>query len=528
MGHPEELRLSENRELSDTLGSILQCDKEAIHLSGAIQGRGCLIVFDNKDFRIHNTSENTKNFLELDQNPLGSKLNHIFENSFVRTLEVAVSEYPWKSTGRHLEYQSLRQRFEIYLFETNGLFAVELEKVSAVSQRIVTREIIDRHLEEFTDDFRSPGTIEEVAKLVCHKVRKITGLDRVMMYRFVQPSFHGEVIAEDRIIEAHSFLGHRFPSSDIPKPARDLYLRNRVRWISNINEPISPVLPPVNILTQQKLDLSDSRLRSVSPIHLEYLKNMGVQCSMSFAVTVKGSLWGLVACHHMSDITVSQEQRLACEFVVNAFAGQGPLLESLSQERAHNQFITKLQQFLQSLLAAAKPLETLFRNHSKLNDLFGASGIAFVSSAKIDVAGITPLRADLKILASLLTKQMDELQQDVIVTSSFSVDFPEAFQEWSADPELQTMMSGVMAFRSPATQDGLFILFRPELIKTITWGGDPVKQLDKKNFQGPINPRQSFQAWSEIIRHSARPWKSYEIEGARTLKQFVFDTLLAR
>lgn len=518
----------QRRELSDLLGSIEDCDKEQIHLSGAVQGRGCLIVFDSTDLRVQNVSDNTKGILDLDQNPLGARLNHIFDANFVNVIQECVRTHPWITTGRHLEYSAARAKYEGYLFESDGVFCLEMERLPEERAELEIRRVIDEQMQEFMEEFRNLSKTEDVAHLVCQKVRKITGLDRVMMYEFVKPQWHGQVIAEDRVIEAHSFLGHRFPSSDIPKPARDLYLRNRVRWISNIDKPISAIMPPENFLTGKKLDLSDSRLRSVSPIHLHYLKNMGVQSSMSFAVTVRGEMWGLVACHHMSDIEVTQEQRRACEFVVNAFAAQGPLLNSLALERAQTDFAVQLQKFFQTLVKSANPSEALVRHHTRLEQIFDISGVAYVSGQKIDVAGITPQREELKTLTSTLIEKLNETGEEVFVTTSLISDFKEALPAWGADPELQKMVCGVIAIRSPAIPDGLFMLFRPELIKTITWGGDPVKQLNKKNFPGPINPRVSFETWREVIRHGAKPWADHEVAGAHSLKDFVFDTLVPR
>jgi light-regulated signal transduction histidine kinase (bacteriophytochrome) len=517
---------SPESELSAVLGAIQECDRAAIHLSGAVQGRGCIVFFSKDDLRIQNASENTKDILGLDQSPLGAKLHHFLSAEFVDQVEDAIKSYPWKTVGRHIPYQTPRQRYDAYLFSSGGLFALEFENATTLEAQF-SRGRIDQELEEFADQFRALRTVQEVAYLVCQKVRRITGLDRVMMYQFVKPQWHGEVIAEDRVIDVYSFNGHRFPASDIPQPARDLYLRNKVRWISNIDQPISQIVPPLNAISGKKFDLSDSRLRSVPEVHLHYLRNMGVQSSMSFAVTVRGELWGLVACHHRENICVSQEQRFACEVMVNAFSAQGPLLQELAEEKAHTEFLVRSQKYLQSLAKAPQPLDAIFRRQAEFMDLFDATGFAFVKGERVDVAGLTPLRSDVKMLSRYLITKLDDGNQDVWSSHSLAADLPQAFERLN-DPELQKMVSGVIALRSVTFGDGLLLIFRPELVRTIIWGGDPVKQLDRKNFKGPLNPRLSFEAWRETIRHGAKPWSFYHLDGAKTLKEFIFDTLMPR
>jgi light-regulated signal transduction histidine kinase (bacteriophytochrome) len=506
---------SPESELSAVLGAIQECDRAAIHLSGAVQGRGCIVFFSKDDLRIQNASENTKDILGLDQSPLGAKLHHFLSAEFVDQVEDAIKSYPWKTAGRHIPYQSPRQRYDAYLFSSGGLFALEFENAATLEAQF-SRGRIDQELEEFADQFRALRTVQEVAYLVCQKVRRITGLDRVMMYQFVKPQWHGEVIAEDRVIDVYSFNGHRFPASDIPQPARDLYLRNKVRWISNIDQPISQIVPPLNTISGKKFDLSDSRLRSVPEVHLHYLRNMGVQSSMSFAVTVRGELWGLVACHHRENICVSQEQRFACEVMVNAFSAQGPLLQELAEEKAHTEFLVRSQKYLQSLAKAPQPLDAIFRRQAEFMDLFDATGFAFVKGERV-----------VKMLSRYLITKLDDGNQDVWSSHSLAADLPQAFERLN-DPELQKMVSGVIALRSVTFGDGLLLIFRPELVRTITWGGDPVKQLDRKNFKRPLNPRLSFEAWRETIRHGAKPWSFYHLDGAKTLKEFIFDTLMPR
>ena len=157
------------------------------------------------------------------------------------------------------------------------------------------------------------GSLQALYQAIATEVHDVTGFDRVMVYRFA-PDGSGAVIAEARgSAGINSFLGLNFPASDIPRQARLLYQANWIRNIPDARYAPAVIMPPLNPLTGQPLDLSHSILRSVSPVHRQYLANMGVVASVSLSLILRGQLWGLIACHHNAPRYLPHRLRDACE-----------------------------------------------------------------------------------------------------------------------------------------------------------------------------------------------------------------------
>lgn len=511
-------------ELSQTLTDQRECDREAIHLFSSIQNHGALLAFSWPDQRIQMISENAGLMLSLNNKEiLGGKLEYIFSKSFIESVRESAEAYPWPSRGRHLDVRPALQgqSFDAYLYQSEGLFVLELEPVLTSAKQIDSDVAYEQVLKEFMLAAKDSRSLPELGRLFCSTIRKLTGLDRVMMYRFIAPTWHGEVIAEDRVTHSHSYLGHRFPSSDIPRPARDLYLRNQVRLIPDVSAPISPLTPSLNPLTKKPLDLSDSRLRSVAKVHLEYLKNMEVGASFSVSVVHNEELWGLITCHHLQPIFITQSQRTICEIIAHAFSIQAPLMEKVLQQNDRLEFELKLKRVVDSLRLSSNPLDQFFKQHRTLTETFRAEGLALVGDRLLDFAGLTPLRADIEEMALWLREKMKREQSSVLAIE----DLP---QEWAGGLRLKEYAAGVLAVEMPEMNNQLLLMFRPELIKTITWGGDPRKQLDARQFQGKINPRNSFEAWEEVVREKSASWERYEIDGILFLRDIVFDALIKK
>ena len=161
----------------------------------------------------------------------------------------------------------------------------------------------------------------------------LTGYDRVMVYRFDHDG-HGEVLSEAKEPALEAFLGNRYPASDIPQIARRLYERNRVRVLRDVEYRSAPLIPPLSPITGDQLDMSQCFLRSISPIHVQYLKNMGVRGTLVVSLMVNGKLWGLVSCHHYVPRFIHFEERAVCELLAEAVATRISALESFVQAQA--------------------------------------------------------------------------------------------------------------------------------------------------------------------------------------------------
>lgn len=496
-----------------TTDASRECDKEPIHLIGGVQGHGCMVLFTVPEFTIESASRNAPDFLQTGRNGiLGLKLEHLIPEELFAAVKSAVAEFPWPNTfGRHLP-----SHWDAYLFHSDGLFGLELEKKPAEAG--FDSQVL---LKEYVLQSKSLNSLGELAKLTCQAIREVSGMDRVMMYKFLPPEMHGEVVGEDRVSDAHSYMSHRFPASDIPKPARMLYLRNQVRLIPDVNAEVSPIEPAYNPLTKKPIDLSDSRLRSVAKIHLEYLRNMKVAASFSVSVTANDELWGLIACHHSRPHRISQSRRTACELIAHTFAARVIHLEEARAMDRRLTFERGLRALLEDVGRAEDLERELIRNHRKIDDLFQSSGVALVRHQTCDFAGATPPQADTLKIRDLLWEKMQSEKRKVVALPSLQ-QLDQSFAYFSQ------LASGVLGVAIDESDRSMLLVFRPEMVRHITWGGDPRKQLEKRGFAGSVNPRQSFEAWNETVHGHSREWDRHEADGILFLKEFFFGLLVKR
>lgn len=508
-----------NIKLSHELSDLKQCEKEPLNFIGSVQTHGALIAFTLPDQRIQSASENIGDFIKTPHaDVIASKISNIFG---IGLADHIVKQATTISKGHRIstsfEIQLNDQSLSAYLYVSEDLYCLEIEKTKGARESIDEIKKDQQVLKECLVQLRNSEDLYTLGSVVCRAVRAVTGIDRVMLYRFLPPNWHGEVIAEDRVVHSHSYFQHRFPASDIPRIARDLYLRNSVRMIPDVTAAISKVSPEMNPKTKKAIDLSDSRLRAVSPIHLEYLRNMKVGASYSFAIIVNNELWGLVACHHLAPLHIGASQRQACELIANAFSAQAPLLERVHGQQHRISFDIKLRSLIESARNSNEPINDLIKSHQILFDTFSCTGLAYIANNTVDLAGLCPPASVLSHLTASLRTTMDSEGKKIAAFTNMASVFP----EWK---NLTHTACGLLALKINGPDQGLLLFFRPETIETIIWGGDPRKQLDRKGFEGRINPRESFETWTETISGHSKEWLRFEIEGAQFLKDTVFET----
>ena len=210
----------------------------------------------------------------------------------------------------------------------------------------------------------SATTVADLLDVAAAEIRRLTGFDRVMVYRF-DPDWNGQVVAEAKHDLLESFLGLHYPASDIPPQARALYKVNLLRFIRDIDAVNAPLVPVDNPLTGAPLDLSQAALRSVSPIHCEYLRNMGVTASMSVSIMVAGELAGLVACHHYSGPYVpSAPVRATCEFLAQTLSLTLSSREQDEAVRRSTQIQATLGAVTRPVAGAQEGLATLMERYA--------------------------------------------------------------------------------------------------------------------------------------------------------------------
>jgi light-regulated signal transduction histidine kinase (bacteriophytochrome) len=345
--------------------------------------------------------------------------------------------------------------------------------------------------------------------------KTIAGYDRVMVYRFDEHG-HGEVLAEEREPTLEAFLGNRYPASDIPQIARRLYVRNRVRILVDVGYAPVGLSPRLSPISGEDLDMSLCSLRSMSPIHIQYLKNMGVAATLVVSLVVGGKLWGLVACHHYQPRFVQFEIRSACELLAEAIATRVTALENFLESQAELSVRRLEQRMFEAISSEGDWRGALFDSSIALLQPVGASGAALLLNDQILTTGEVPGTRELRKLGRWLDGQP---RSAVIATASLGIDEPD-FEG------LTQVASGLVAAPVSNSPGEYLLWFRPERIRTIVWGGNPFKPVVIGDDPRDLSPRRSFSQWHELMKGSAEPWSPADLAAARMICGIVSDVLL--
>jgi light-regulated signal transduction histidine kinase (bacteriophytochrome) len=309
------------------------------------------------------------------------------------------------------------------------------------------------------------------------------------------------------------------PASDIPKQARQLYTLNLVRLIPDVNYQPVELISSDNPVNNKSLDLSLSVLRSVSPIHIEYLKNMGVAASMSISLIKDKKLWALIACHHNSPKYLNYELRTACEFL-----GQVMSLELVAKEDNEDLDYKMSLKSIQSKFIEAIPqnenfMDSLVKDKSNLLNLVGAQGVAIYANDHLSVIGKTPQKVEIQ---DLIEWMATKINNDIFYTDCLPKLYPNA-------EKFKNVASGLLALSISQIQKNYILWFRPEVIQTVNWGGNPNKSVEvEQDGNLRLSPRKSFELWQETVRLKSLPWKQCEIDAVLELKNAIVGIVLRK
>ncbi len=355
---------------------------------------------------------------------------------------------------------------------------------------------------------------EPLCREAARQMRALTGFDRVMVYRFA-PDGSGEVIAEAVRSGLDRYLGLHYPASDIPKQARALYERNWLRIIADVDAPAIPVVPPRDP-TGEPLDLSLSTLRTVSPIHLEYLRNMGVAASLSVSIMRGGRLWGLFACHHTEPRHISLERRTAAELFGQMFSW---ILESREREvvAAQEALSRETHNRLMSAMASGGTgLDGLSDFAEELSGIVACDGLGLWVNGAITLQGMTPTREEFTGLVRFLNR--------TAASRIYAVDEIGRFHEPARD--FTERAAGMLAVPVSRTPRDFLVFFRKEVARTVTWAGNPEKPANPGPNGVRLSPRKSFEAWQEVVRGRSLPWSEAEARTAEALRVTLLEVIL--
>ena len=500
---------------------LTNCDREPIHIPGLIQTHGMLFVLQEPQLEILQVSNNTFQILGIHpQEILGKKLKKILKSRLIEQIHKKLAEELGTINPLKLSIDTPKGKlfFDGILHRSDGLLILELEAVTSkeFSDFLSLYHLVQTPITKIQKTF----TLNDLCQVIVEEVRKLTGFDRVMIYQF-DPEDAGTIIAEDKLERLVPYRGLHYPASDIPRQARQLYKLNLLRLIPDVNYQPVELIPVNNPVTNQPIDLSFSILRSVSPIHIEYLKtmDMGVGATMTISLIRNQQLWGLIACHHQSPKYIPYQIRTACELLGKVMA-----LEITSkQDNEILDYRIKLNsiqsKFVEVISLEDNFVDGLLKEETNLLDLVGAQGAAIFTDKNLTLIGQTPKLADIQELINWLTTT---IKQEIFYTDSLPKLYPAA-------EKFKQVGSGLMVLPIDNIQKHYVLWFRPEVIQTVNWAGDPHKPVEvEQNGDRRLTPRKSFDLWQETVRFKSLPWQQCEIEIALELRSAIVGIVLRK
>ncbi|MDH7805100.1 MULTISPECIES: HWE histidine kinase domain-containing protein [unclassified Rhizobium] len=480
---------------------LTNCDREPIHIPGYIQSHGCLIACDNAMRMVLRHSENCREILRVDGDINGRTAEEVLGKDLVHDLRNALTVTGRTTRPAMLPNMELRdgRSFDIAVHRYKSTTIIEFEPSGSETQPLGTaRKMVDR--------IREADTVESLISRTTRLVKATLGYDRVMIYRF-EDDGAGKVVSEAKQPELESFLGQYFPASDIPQQARTLYLKNTLRIISDASGIRVPVLPAIDV-SGEPLDLSFAHLRSVSPIHCEYLRNMGVAASMSISVIVDGTLWGLIACHHYSPRVLTMSVRIAAEMFGEFFSMHLQVLKQKRKLDTVNHAHAALDRFLRLAAHHAHIEELLIDSFQDFADLMPCDGVGLWVENNWHGHGATPPADAIPRLARFVTSVSEGR---VWATHAISQAIPEA--EIYADTA-----AGMLAIPLSQVKNDYLLFFRREIVQNLNWAGNPEKSYETGPLGDRLTPRKSFAIWKETVRLQAQPWSDADREIAEAAR----------
>jgi two-component system, chemotaxis family, sensor kinase Cph1 len=501
--------------------TLNNCDKEPIQWPGYIQAHGYLLALDPTTFTIGQASENLTDLtgqpveemigqlvseLQLGDLP-GAMMQELLTITMRTGTPEAFNPYPTRINNRD---------WYILLHQQDGALIVELEPAPEPARHLAPS--LPTLLTQTLSDIQRSRTLDDLLERTARQVKALTGFDRVMIYRFDE-DWHGEVIAEAREERLEPFLGLHYPASDIPRQARELYKINLVRGLVDVQQPRVRVFPAHYGNHDRPLDLTHAGLRAVSPLHIEYLENMGVRASMSISLMYRGELWGLIACHHYSaarlvDYATRQTVKLISQVVSTALTNY--------RDDDDAEFVSQLQTNGQTLneqmLADWDVVQGLMKHPVSVLNLNTATGAALLFDGQLYTLGETPSPGETRNLIEWLKGTTNET---IFQTAQLPNLYPlaESYRDKAA---------GVLMITLSREMNEFLLWFKPEQVESVSWGGNPDKLVTlDENGEERISPRKSFASWTKQVRNKAQNWRQEELGAALRLREDIMQ-LVAR
>lgn len=493
---------------------LSNCENEPIHIPNKIQPFGFILVVNPDTFQIVQCSKNVDRYLGLSPETILTKtLFDLIPTEQVDPIQdVIITKRVIYINPIDLIFLEEKISFRSTLHLTDGLLIIDNEPID-------TSTFLDFYssVNRLMDDLKRAKTILDMSNLIVTHIRQLTRYDRVMVYEF-DKDWNGTVIAESLSGDLYSFLGQHFPASDIPKQARDLYLRNPIRIIPDVNYTPVQIIPEVNPINQKFIDLSKSSLRSVSPIHIEYLQNMGVKSTLVISVIINDTLWGLIACHHYEPKYIDSKMRNMLEHFGNIFSYNVDILQNIRLKDIDIKFNSIQTELIKRLNQEKDFFTGLSKCMPILLQVNSAAGVVLFFGDKSFKEGITPDR-------DFTHRLIDWLY----LTHSEAIVYSDCLSDiYTKSESYIPIASGILAMRLSKFDKNYIIWFKPEMIQSVIWGGNPKEKIiaipNQDGFR--LSPRKSFEKWEEVVKRHSTPWEKSEILFAEKLRN-TFQELIA-
>ncbi len=479
------------------LVNLQNCESEPIHIPGSIQPHGFLLGYNSETSIIEYCSANSQSIIGISYNQvLGQRITAVLGNSQAQKLSDYLNVIDDESRPPIIIELS-GQFFNAQLHLSNGTYILELEPVI---EEILDVNALYTQTRKFVKQMQGSSNLAELCQAVANETRSITGFDRVMVYRF-DSNYNGEVFAESKKEQFEPFLGLHYPHTDIPVQARELYLKNLLRLIVDVNYEPVPIFT-INDVNTAPLDLGQTLYRSVSPIHISYLKNMGVGATLTISLLYRGRLWGLITCHHYSARNISPFTKLAAQL-------QGSFLTSqidVRQIAERHDRVVEIEKDLDRLLSQIRVLQkgslgNLIHDKSLLN-LTCSKGVAVMADGILYTEGNVPTAAQITDLIAWLSYSAPHGVYNTYKLSN----------EYKGAEAIKDVAAGIIYHSLGKSIENCVIWFKPEILKTVNWAGDPAKAIEKDD-KG-LSPRKSFALWQELRKLESGEWTEMEISAA--------------
>ena len=483
--------------------TLANCEDEKLHFIESVQSFGFLLAINPESKIVEVVSENIGQLFKKEIVPgktlateliaIPSPEAHTFSTIYADVKSKGLRHaYQWKFVENSLHIKDWDKEGSGVVFESNGLLVIEFEPSPQLSYEAAQKWLpVDTDIRTLLPNLQNCKSVMDVADSIAAVFKSYIGFESVMIYRFDE-TFCGEVIGEAKERDTRSFKGLVFPTSDIPSQARELYKLNRVRCVFDTEEAPVSLLPTIANNNRIPLDLSMSMVRSVSPMHLQYMRNMGVRSSFSVSLMFEDRLWGLIACHNAEPLYIDQKKRLVCESLGHMYAWQ---LHTKSLHEKKEQFQQRqrtLNSVVHKLTTYSNPLEAISSKEKELLDVTDTCGLAVITPSGNYTVGRTPSESVIEIL---LEKFSDKKSELAVAVSKLGDDITETL-------DLNGVRGIYISCVSPAL--GYYtIWFREQRDKLIRWAG---KDAASKDIGKSLTPRHSFDLYLQSIADESTAW----------------------